>query len=144
MILTWAERIANLADEVYQIDESGHLSRRPALASLTSGQGRPFDSSDVELPNDFSVAEDTSADNNPAQTSSKATVPNAVERQAAKAMLGDRTVYKMYFKSVGVFNTTVFILGAMACSLSFKFSGKFIILHPFKYVTFAYQCHLPT
>ncbi|KAK3349094.1 canalicular multispecific organic anion transporter 1 [Lasiosphaeria hispida] len=125
---THDERIANLADEVYQIDESGHLSRRPdlGLASLTSAEGQLSDSPQMESVESLEAAENSSTDNKCAQTSARAQAPlDAVERQAAKQMLGDRTVYKTYFKSVGLLHSTIFLVGAMAWSVSFKFSGKY-------------------
>lgn len=72
------------------------------------------------------VAEDPSTDGQPdTQTPAKARAPlDAVERQAAKQMIGDRAVYKTYAKSVGWLHSTIFLVGAMAWAVSFKFSGK--------------------
>lgn len=33
-------------------------------------------------------------------------------------------MYKTYFKSVGWLHSTIFVVGAMAWSVSYKFSGK--------------------
>ena len=78
----------------------------------------------MESPESLEVAENFSDNNEPAQTSANTQAPlDAVERQAAKQMLGDVTVYKIYFKSVGWLHSTIFVIGAMAWSASFKFSG---------------------
>ncbi|KAK0724137.1 P-loop containing nucleoside triphosphate hydrolase protein [Lasiosphaeris hirsuta] len=125
---THDERIANLADEVYQIDESGHLSRRPDLgqASLALAEGQLFDSPQMEPVESLEAAEDSLADKY-AHASARAQAPlDAVERQAAKQMLGDRTVYKTYFQSVGLLHSTIFLVGAMAWSVSFKFSDVWV------------------
>lgn len=84
------------------------------------------DQSEVETIDNIQVAEDTSGEEEPAQESDKAPVPDAVQQQKAKDMLGDRQVYKIYFKSVGLLHSIIFVLGAMAWSLSFKFSGNFL------------------
>lgn len=126
---THDERIANLADEVYQIDELGHLSRRPdlGLASLTSGARQLLDSSEIEALESFDVVDNLSPDNKVTQISAKTQAPiDAAERQAAKQMLGDRAVYKTYFKSVGWLHSTIFLVGAMAWSVSYKFSDIWV------------------
>ncbi|KAK7747380.1 hypothetical protein SLS53_001634 [Cytospora paraplurivora] len=124
---THDEQIANLADEVYQIDELGHLIRRPdlGLASIASGKGKHLESPELASLENMAVAEDSSIDDHPnTQTPTKARSPlDAVERQAAKQMIGDRAVYKTYAKSVGWLHSTIFIVGAMAWAVSFKFSG---------------------
>lgn len=79
---------------------------------------------------------ESSTDNQPAQTPPKTPAAlEAVEGQAAKQVLGDKTVCKTYFKSVGVLRSTVFLVGAMAWSVCYKFSGKYmsIIFRAFIY-----------
>lgn len=127
IMLSKIDQIANLADEVYQLDESGHLSRRTDLG----GGSVAFDkevvsaSSDINLAGNLNVVENSSVENKATQETAKARAPlGAIERQAAKQQLGDTTVYKTYFQSVGWLHSTVFALGAMAWSISYKFSGE--------------------
>ena len=126
--LTSTERIASLADEVYRIDESGHLSRVLDLPSVAIDDD--IQSAEAES-QDSNEAEETSSSNKkPAETQAKAQAAReAVAGQEAKDMLGDRTVYKTYFASVGWFHSTVFFIGAMSWAFTFKFSGKWA-MHP--------------
>lgn len=119
-----------MADEVYHIDKMGHLSLisdlglPKRLASISSGQEQYGDRSDVES---FEATNSrvSPSGNNSKQVSNKLQAPLiSMERQAAKQTLGDRAVYKTYFKSVGFLHTTIFLFGAMAWSVSFKFPGK--------------------
>ncbi|POS71828.1 canalicular multispecific organic anion transporter 1 [Diaporthe helianthi] len=122
------EHIANLADKVYRIDNAGHLlqitdlSLPKVLTSTTLSEKESVDNSEddsieVTAPSRVSPSEEKSN-----QLASKLQKPLVgMERQAAKQTLGDRAVYKTYFKSVGLIHTTIFLVGAMAWSVSFKF-----------------------
>lgn len=96
------------------------------MVSLTTDEGEKASHSSVMKSADgVEASVNFLAENEGAQTSAKTQASqDALERQAAQQMLGDRTVYKTYFKSVGWLHTTIFLIGAMAWSISFKFSGK--------------------
>lgn len=124
------EHIANLADEVYHIDKMGHLSKIPdrglpkRLDSITLSERQFIDPPEADS---FEAANSRMSPirEKPNQVSGKLQAPLiSMERQAAKQTLGDRAVYKTYFESVGLFHTTIFLFGAMAWSVSFKFPGK--------------------
>ncbi|OAA66694.1 canalicular multispecific organic anion transporter 1 [Niveomyces insectorum RCEF 264] len=118
---THDEQIASLADEVYRIDALGHLSR---TANVQRGT---FESMQSETNDDIEAAESPSAGSTDAQPPAKPKgSADALERQAAQKMLGDKTVYKTYFMSVGWLHSTVFIVGAVAWSVSFKFSDIWV------------------
>lgn len=124
-MITRAEQIANLADEVYQIDETGHLFKRTDLgvdlASTVKVQSPTFsDTTNV----DDGPSPTRSSPNRSESTPAVAKTHDAADRQAAKQRVGDMAVYKTYFKSVGLSHTTIFFIGAMAWSVSFKFSGE--------------------
>lgn len=119
-----------MADEVYHVDKMGHLSPisdlglPKRLASIGSGQEQRVDRSEVESFEETNSRVSPSGEK-PNQVSNKLQAPLiSMERQAAKQSLGDRAVYKTYFKSVGLLHTTIFLFGAMAWSVSFKFPGK--------------------
>ncbi|KAJ4389666.1 hypothetical protein N0V93_007138 [Gnomoniopsis smithogilvyi] len=132
LTIVLTEHIASLADEVYHIDKLGRLSQLAdlglpkRLVTTTVGEGQHVDPSESE-----SIEAENSrmspSSEKPNQVSSKfqATLIS-MERQAAKQTLGDRAVYKTYFKSVGLTHTTMFFFGAMAWSVSFKFPDIWI------------------
>lgn len=130
LTIVLAEHIANMADEVYHIDKMGHLSPMSYLGLpkrldlISTGQEQYGDRSEVDSLEATNPRPPPSGDK-PKQVSGKLQAPLiSIERQAAKQTLGDRAVYKTYFKSVGFLHTTIFLFGAMAWSVSFKFPGK--------------------
>lgn len=121
------EQIANLADEVYQIDEAGQVSLRPdlGLASLAWHEGQAIKPPEPESLDSLEVTENISTGNKVSQIAAKLQAPlDAVERQTAKEMLGDKTVYKTYIKAMGLLHSAIFLIGAISWSVTFKFSGK--------------------
>jgi hypothetical protein len=125
-----AEYIASLADEVYHIDKLGHFSRIPAsglakpLDSLNSTEGKALDHSEAE-PFEAADSRVLPSAERPTQPSAKLQAPLiSMERQSTKQALGDREVYKTYFKSVGLIHTTIFLVVAMAWAVIFKLPGK--------------------
>lgn len=130
LTIVLAEHIANMADEVYHIDKMGHLSPisdlglPKRLGSIGPNQEQYGDHSEVDSFEATNSRAPPSGDKSN-QASGKLQAPLiSIERQAAKQTLGDRAVYKTYFKSVGFLHTTIFLFGAMAWSVSFKFPGK--------------------
>ncbi|KAI1175807.1 canalicular multispecific organic anion transporter 1 [Nemania sp. FL0916] len=119
---THDEQIANLADEIYRIDESGHLSREPHQSAYASAEEQSLNSHDPA-----ESSENISDNEEPAQTITETSAsPATVDKQGAKQMLGDRTVYKVYFKSVGLLHSIIFFVGAMSWAVSFKFSDVWV------------------
>lgn len=125
IVLTWVEKIANLADEVYRIDDSGHLIRKPSDPASSATDGMEASSSvETESADSIDAVENASPNTKGTQAVARTQASqDAVERQAAQQMLGDRTVYKTYFKSVGLLHSTIFVIGAIGWAVSFKFSG---------------------
>ncbi|KAB5547143.1 canalicular multispecific organic anion transporter 1 [Coniochaeta sp. 2T2.1] len=122
---THDERIARLADEVYRIDESGHLCRVHDLPSVAIDEEKH--SAEVESQDSNEAGDASSADEKPTETQAKAqAVQEDVAGQEAKDMLGDRTVYRTYFTSVGWFHSTIFFIGAMSWAFTFKFSDVWV------------------
>lgn len=128
MILMYElEQIANLADEVYQIDEAGQVSLRPdlGLASLAWHERQAIETTAPDYLESLEVTEETSTGNTVSQISAKLQAPlDAVERQTAKEILGDKTVYKTYIRAMGLIHSAIFLIGAISWSVSYKFSGK--------------------
>ncbi|CAK7201918.1 hypothetical protein SEUCBS139899_004634 [Sporothrix eucalyptigena] len=126
---THDEKIASLADEVYRIDETGHVSRTlviyPEDAADEHGSSDSLDI--VEAGELSSTNQDTHVDpqtqpptNNPEEDL------DAPPVAMAHKLIGDRAVFKAYFRSVGRVPSTIFFFGAIAWAFSYKFSDVWI------------------
>ncbi|KIH89068.1 hypothetical protein SPBR_06346 [Sporothrix brasiliensis 5110] len=130
---THDENIARLADEAYRIDESGHLSRFSLDIVADEGHGgedEPSASLNIVEAGQPEVASNaTNAtpkprfSENEEHTSEEEEPPRVA---MAHKLLGDLTVFKAYFKSVGWVHSTVFLFGAISWAISFKFSDVWI------------------
>ncbi|KAK8143317.1 hypothetical protein G3M48_007447 [Beauveria asiatica] len=116
---THDEHIANMADEVYEINATGTLVRRskieappPQEISATDKSG-----SSVEANKEEASTSDTNEDVSP---SSSTTSP------AAEPAFKDMDVYKMYLRSMGLGNAIIFLLLGCLFAVSFKFPDIWI------------------
>lgn len=130
----YAEHIARLADEIYRIDESGHLSRISLDAIVDEdrvSEDGPPDSLDIVKAADPEASGSASnAAPRPRFTENSENTFEEEDEQPRVAMahklLGDGAVFKAYFKSVGWVHSTVFMAGAVSWAVSFKFSDIWI------------------
>lgn len=119
------------------------------MGSLSSGERKLIEHPGVGSPENLEAAENCSKDNTAPQPTAKEQAPlDSAERHAAKKFLGDTVVYKTYFNSVGLLHSTIFIIGAMAWSVSFKFSGKYTPNHrtsipDYSALILSYSSYLP-
>ncbi|CAK7233120.1 hypothetical protein SBRCBS47491_008499 [Sporothrix bragantina] len=129
---THDENIARLADEMYRIDDAGHVSRvvmEIASPDAIDDQDISESADIMEAANPSSTGQDTNG-NLQNGTSGNGNQEDEEEEARPVAMahklLGDRAVFQIYFKSVGWVHSSVFILGAISWALSFKFSDIWI------------------
>ena len=132
--MLFAENIARLADEVYRVDENGHVTR-VFLDSVSSDAAEE----DVSIGSmDITEGADTSSSANQGTSGNKqSSTPGSDSRQdnedeedppvaVQHKLLSDRVVFQVYFKSVGWLHSILFIVGAISWALSFKFSDIWI------------------
>lgn len=106
------EYIANMADELYEIDRSGTVIRRSKLD--LPGNTSPADSaSSIEAKEEASTSEQS-------QTPSSSSILPLMADPAVK----DMDVYKTYLRSMGLGNAVAFLFLGSAFAVAFKFPGK--------------------
>ncbi|CAK7208856.1 hypothetical protein SCUCBS95973_000253 [Sporothrix curviconia] len=132
---THDENIARLADEVYKVDDAGHVSR--VLLATVSGSlddTRERDSSEsLDIAEAAGPSSSSQEANGRSHCGSSVSNPRQEDEEdgvrpvaMAHKLLGDRAVFKAYFKSVGWVHSIIFFFGAISWALSFKFSDVWI------------------
>ncbi|OAR00619.1 hypothetical protein LLEC1_02971 [Akanthomyces lecanii] len=111
---THDEQIANMADEVYEIDQSGTLTRRAKMDCPPDASPAGSVSS-MEVKEEVSTAEQS-------QTCS----PSSMLPPAAQPTVKDMDVYKTYLRSMGLGSAVAFLLLGGAFAVAFKFPDVWI------------------
>lgn len=100
-----------MADQVYQIDKAGNLTRcGPGVVGKSS-----------------SVADDEAKVNRATDNNNlRPTKPAKLDASSDTAsFVTDRTVYRIYFRAIGLRNMLVFVLFGLAFAFCIKFPGEY-------------------
>lgn len=99
-----------MADQVYQIDRAGNLSQCKVTVNR-------------EAPSEIENAEEAkrTVDN----INVRQTKPSKLDDSGAASRVKDRTVYRIYFKAIGIKNLFVFVVFGLAFAFCIKFPGEY-------------------
>lgn len=114
---THDEYIANMADEVYEIDATGTLIQRPKT-DVPPAEASPTNSGS----SDEAPKEEASTSDDIQGSSSSSSTPTPATDPAVK----DMDVYKMYLRSMGLGNAIVFLLLGSLFAVALKFPDIWI------------------
>ncbi|OAA55691.1 ABC transporter, transmembrane domain, type 1 [Cordyceps fumosorosea ARSEF 2679] len=112
---THDEYIASMADEIYEIGDSGILTRRPKTE-------RPPE----ELISADAVSPAETKEEAPTSGSSDTSSPSPARPSLPEPSVKDRDVYKTYLRAMGLRNAVLFLLYGALFSVSFKFPDIWI------------------
>ncbi|KAM3509320.1 hypothetical protein MY10362_000655 [Beauveria mimosiformis] len=116
---THDEHIANMADEVYEINVTGTLVRRPKMEAPPPQEIEATDKSG-------SSVEATKEEASTSDTNEGASSPSSTTSPAAEPAFKDMDVYKMYLRSMGLGNAIIFLFLGCLFAVSFKFPDIWI------------------
>ncbi|ATY65911.1 ATP-binding cassette [Cordyceps militaris] len=117
ILTTHDEYIANMADEVYEIDATGTLIQRPET-DVPPAEASPTNSGS----SDEAPKEEASTSDDIQGYSSSSSTPTPATDPAVK----DMDVYKMYLRSMGLGNAIVFLLLGSLFAVALKFPDIWI------------------
>jgi hypothetical protein len=98
-----------MADQVYQIDKAGNFSQCEAVVV-----GMTVNAAEDEV----EVRKSSSNIHIPQTKPTKVDAPETISR------ITDRTVYRTYFRAIGIRNLSVFVLFGLAFAFCIKFPGE--------------------